>query len=384
MKRSRLARRWWVGLTTVVALSGLLTAATSYGQRRQTFAYVNNRKDGTISQYRVGADGTLSPLAPATVLAGREPISIAADPGGRFLYVVNLSDRNVAQYRITPDGTLAPLSPATVPTGAGARAVAVEPAGRFVYVANNMAGTLSQYGINPDGTLAPLSPATVPTGKYPIALAVNPTKRVVYAISLVGGHPLGTAATLSPYRINADGTLAALATIPAGNYPHSMTIDARGRFAYVASEGGLRQYGINPDGTLQFLSVTRVNEITDTAPSSVALHPGGAFAYVISKNGGTLSPHRVQAGGKLTRSQKYKVKADGTLLTPAPPLAPHEGGYPVDVAVAPAGDSVYVVNFKNSGTVFQYRVGSDGTLPPLPQATVAAGRLPFSIVTVRR
>jgi hypothetical protein len=42
--------------------------------------YVTNNLDDNVSQYDVGADGTLSPKSPATVAAGESPSGIVASP----------------------------------------------------------------------------------------------------------------------------------------------------------------------------------------------------------------------------------------------------------------------------------------------------------------
>jgi len=40
------------------------------------FAYVANSGDNTVSQYGVGADGALTPMASATVVTGTYPSSV--------------------------------------------------------------------------------------------------------------------------------------------------------------------------------------------------------------------------------------------------------------------------------------------------------------------
>jgi 6-phosphogluconolactonase (cycloisomerase 2 family) len=79
-------------------------------QDRQTtareFAYVLNFQDGTISQYRVCAGGTLSPLLPATVDVGQFRGNMAFDPSGKFCYVPGGVGGGVSLFRVSPDGTL--------------------------------------------------------------------------------------------------------------------------------------------------------------------------------------------------------------------------------------------------------------------------------------
>ncbi|MGB5312575.1 MAG: hypothetical protein WBN38_10940, partial [Polyangiales bacterium] len=63
------------------------TGGTGGSQQPDGFAYVANGTSGDVSQYSIGTDGTLSPLAPATVRAGEAPNSIAVAPSGTFAYV---------------------------------------------------------------------------------------------------------------------------------------------------------------------------------------------------------------------------------------------------------------------------------------------------------
>ncbi len=81
------------------------------------YAYVTNLGSNNVSQYTIGADGSLAPMSTATVAAGTGPYSITVDPSGKYAYVVNYNVNNVSQYTIGADGSLTPMSPATVATG---------------------------------------------------------------------------------------------------------------------------------------------------------------------------------------------------------------------------------------------------------------------------
>jgi DNA-binding beta-propeller fold protein YncE len=64
-------------------------------------AYLTDAHDGTVFQYAVGADGSLTPLSPAAVPAGTAPHGIAVDPAGRFAYAVNNVSNDITEYAIT-------------------------------------------------------------------------------------------------------------------------------------------------------------------------------------------------------------------------------------------------------------------------------------------
>ena len=82
------------------------TGGTGGNQQPFGFAYVANGTSNDVSQYTIEADGTLSPLTPATVAAGNGPNSVTVEPSGQFAYVANFS--TVSQYRVGADGTLSP------------------------------------------------------------------------------------------------------------------------------------------------------------------------------------------------------------------------------------------------------------------------------------
>ena len=99
-----------------------------------SFLYVANSGDGTLSQFSIGSDGQLTPLTPSTVPAGIEPVSIGATvgPSGVHVYAANSGAGvpagvgSVSQYSMGTDGTLTPLNPATVSAGASPVAIAID------------------------------------------------------------------------------------------------------------------------------------------------------------------------------------------------------------------------------------------------------------------
>ena len=123
----------------------LLCAAPSLAHG--SFVYVTNYGDGTISQFRVKPNGMLTPLNPPSVKAWPRCHSLAV-ARGHFLYALSsleFSRRDclISQFRIGSDGRLTPLSPATVLVpyhgqGGGPFLVSTDPAGRFVYVPESL------------------------------------------------------------------------------------------------------------------------------------------------------------------------------------------------------------------------------------------------------
>ena len=117
------------------------------------FAYVANFNSSDISQFNIAVDGSLSPMAPPSVPAGGvNPTSMAVDPTGRYAYVAN-DDGTVSQFAIGANGVLSAMVPASVVAGIRPTGITVDPTGRYVYVSNDF-GTVSQYNIGPTGGLA--------------------------------------------------------------------------------------------------------------------------------------------------------------------------------------------------------------------------------------
>ena len=195
---------------------------------------------GTVSQYDVASDGTLTPKSPGTVLAGHAPIAIAVNPDGRAAYVTNAVDGTVSQYDIGPGGALIPTIPATVEAGVGPRDVAVSPNGKSVYVVNR--DGLRQYTVGAGDALTPKKPATVPTGSGPESVAVSPDGKSAYVTD-------DFANTVSQYNIGADVALhpKAPATVPTGGEPDGIAVSPDSQSVYIADReagagGDIAQY----------------------------------------------------------------------------------------------------------------------------------------------
>jgi 6-phosphogluconolactonase (cycloisomerase 2 family) len=334
------------------------------------YAYAANAGGG-VSQYTIGADGSLAPIGTGTVSAGSNPNSVTVDPSGQFAYVANYGGDNVSQYTIGADGSLAPIGTGTVSAGSAPSSVTVDPSGRYVYVANYGDNTISQYTIGADGSLAPIGTGTVSASTAPFSVTVDPSGRYAYVANFGDG-------TVSQYTIGADGSLAPIGTgtVSAGSAPSSVTVDPSGRYVYVANNANnnVSQFTIGTDGSLTAMTTATVS--AGTAPNSVTVDPSGKFAYVAN--------YDVANSGSSTVSQ-YTIGADGS-LTPIGTGTVLAGANPSSVTIDPSSKYAYVANYDvaNSGssTVSQYTIGADGSLTPIGTGTVLAGTNPSSIVTI--
>jgi len=322
------------------------------------FAYAVDFLSNNVSQFLIGTNGTLSAIGAGTVAAGANPYSLAEDPSSKYVYVANF-DRpgylatTISQYAIGADGsltgigtgsvaatglglngiTVSPTGPyvytanyggagdvsqytigaggaltftATVPAGSGAASIALNPAATYAYVANYGAGNISQYSVSAvDGSLTPLG--TVAAGSGPNFIVVDPSGRFVYV-------PNNGAGTVSQYSIGAGGTLTSIApAVMAAAGAWSITIDSAGHNAYVANRDAASVSHFTIDSTTGALTLLNTLSLpAGTGPTNVAIDPSGLFAYISDR--GLVSP-------QATISQ-CSVAADGTLTLLTPPTAP--------------------------------------------------------------
>ena len=309
------------------------------------------------------------------------PQSIAVDAAGKFAYVVDAGcdggiGAYVSMYTINPTtGALTSQGPPVSANGYGvyygATSIAVDPLGKFAYVTNP--GDLFDYGTESDGTAAMysinsatgmLTSAGTITGVYPggaccfNSVAVDPSGRFAYMTN--GGMNTGGLNIVSAYTIDStSGALTSIGTVATGEDPNSVAIEPGGKFAYVAnfSSNDVSMYTINAtSGALTSIGTVATGE----DPASVAVDPAGKFAYVTNQGSNDVSMYTIDAtSGALT--------SIGTVAT---------GEEPVSVAVDPAGKFAYVTNFA-SNDVSMYTVGTGGALTSL--GTIAAETSPTSV-----
>jgi 6-phosphogluconolactonase (cycloisomerase 2 family) len=353
------------------------------------FAYAVNQGGGTVSQLTVGSNGALAALTPPSVPCELRTNSLAADPSGKFLYVVNergatnASYGSISQYAIGADGTLAPLTPATLAKDDGPSDIAVHPSGKYAYAitfyslgaAHGSSISMSQYTIGADGALTPMSPGAVAiAGTNPQFIAIHPSGKFLYVSD---GSGVVDQFTIDPTA----GALAAMtpATVPfpyptAGHTAFAITVHPSGKWAYVTDYyGGIAEYAIDAtSGALSALAQTKVDGGNQCA-AWIAVDPSGKYAYVAN------------CATTAQAISQFTVGADGTLtaMTPAS-MAGASAGTNVQVDVS--GTHLYMTSgTSGSGNVVsQFSIGANGALAPLTPAAVTVGASPNALILVRR
>ena len=327
--------RLLTALAALLALSGCgsgQSSSTNYTQPTSTqpagrvaYPYVasagpNPGSAGVIYEYAVMSDYSVSPLPQASISAGIDPAAVVLAQG--YVYVVNVGDGTISQYDIAADHTLTPMNPATVTNpgmhtlGAAPVAARIDPTGSFLYVTNAADDAVSQFSISGGGQLVPLTPSTVATGVDPVAIvdALVPDSTAAYYV--VNSGAAGDTGTVSAYSSGENGTLMPLGSDPlaAGTNPTAIAINDISTNVYVMSNcdgaectGSIRQFAVGSGGALTDTGVIATTGSHYDAVDMVISQPGpNSYAYVLSNatgastNAGALWQYGVGSTGELT------------------------------------------------------------------------------------
>lgn len=335
---------------------------------------------GTNS-YRVG--GTLSGLAAGQQvrLLNRGGDSLTLTANGSFTFSQSVAPGS--SYAVTvgtqPTNQQCTVANATgVSWGADVSNVAVSCATHYLYGTSSSASTSAvlQYRIAGSGQLVALGITSVPVGTPANGaggLVVDATGNHVFVASPGGS---GTQGSLFEFGIDgSSGQLGALS-------PPSITVPGSNATPYMlaASPTAGRVYSANfASNTVSqytidsggLLSVANTLPV-GIRPAAVAVDPSGRYLYVATSDG---PPAHVF---------QYTIGSDGTLTPMATPSLALAGATPRGIAISPGGQWLYVANFNNGastgGSVNQFAIGADGALTPMSPASLGVAGAPFSIV----
>jgi YVTN family beta-propeller protein len=337
-----------------------------------------------VTIFNPGPGGGSSNTSTFTITTGAaDPQSIAVDPAGKFAYVASQGcdlAGYVSMYSINPTtGALASIGPPVPSNDEFTDSVTVDPFGKFAYVASSGNvwdidfGSVLTYTINPTtGALTSTTGGINPTGingtpEFFNSVALDPSGKFAYAAD-GGAFPAGSfggSSSVSMYTINSTtGALTSIGMIAAGTGPDSLAVDPGGKFAYVTNFGSndVSMYTIDATtGALASIGTIAAG----TGPVSLAFDPAGKFAYVTNFGSNDVSMYIIDA-------TTGALASIGTIAA---------GASPVSVAVDPAGKFAYVANltgYNTDGSVSMYTI--DATTRVLtPTGTIATGLSPTSI-----
>jgi 6-phosphogluconolactonase len=168
--------------------------------RSNRFVFVSNLGDDAILQYRFDeADGTMTPNDPPAVHTptGSGPRHFVFHPNRALVFCLNELDGTVSAYRLDANGTLTLLASRPVlPDGFSGKPWAADlhltPDGGFLYTSERTSSTLAAFRVDDGGTLTPVGHYATetqprgfnidPTGCYLLAVGEKSNRLTVYAI----------------------------------------------------------------------------------------------------------------------------------------------------------------------------------------------------------
>lgn len=284
-----------------------------------------------------------------------------------------------------------------------------------------------------DRTTGALSYVSVsPKTANPSYLVIHPNHKWLYAVNELGGSNDKYLGAVSAFRIDlAKKQLEFVNTVPShGNYPCHISIDASGRYVFVANygSGNIAMYPINKDGSLADASFTdqhrgkgpnanrqegphahmimqgfdprfvyntdlgmdkilvyKLDDVnakllpTDmdasaepgSGPRHIAFHPNREWAYVVNELKGTIEVFSVdKLTGALTRFQDISTLAEGETREPGS----------ADVHITPNGKYLYATNRGEISNIAMFAIDQEsGKLRLLGHQSVK-GKTPRNFV----
>jgi 6-phosphogluconolactonase len=168
-------------LGTPVPGSPFLTGNNPFGlaiNSSGTFLYTGNKRDSTISEFAINADGSLMQLPKSPVgQSYSAPVSLWIDKTGKYLYVANQGSTNLSAYNIESDGGLDLLATSPFATATNPSFIAGDVSGKFLFVANQGSATsIESFALDPGtGTLTEVQTYKI-SGGTATSIAITPTQ----------------------------------------------------------------------------------------------------------------------------------------------------------------------------------------------------------------
>lgn len=316
--------------TPVQHVGNLINPSFLLLRRDQHYLYSVHGDETYASSFSVDREsGLLTPMNHAET-GGRNGVSQAIDPSGRFMLVANYSSGNVGVMPVRQDGTLGDhvhvvtLQGQSGPhrieqTSSHPHQVVFDPAGRFVIVPDKGLDRIFVFRFDPTtGRLTPTEQGSVAAlpGSGPRHAAFHPTFPILWVINEISN-------TIVTYYLEAE-------------------------------HGGLRP--------VQILPSLPSNYVGENTGSGIAVLPGGRFVYCSNRTHDSIAI--------------FAVAPETGLLTSIG-WVPSQGRIPRWIGSDPSGRFLYAGN-EQSDTVVSWHIDSStGLLTPTGQ--VVSNASPASI-----
>lgn len=220
----------------------------------------------------------------------------------------------------------------------------------FVYAATPATSQIFAYREDPNsGILTALTGSPVPAGSGVEAIAIHPSKKFLYAANSFESD-------ISVFSVSPVGVLAEIIppggrtpVTPGGSNPKFLAIDAAGAFLYVANiaSTNISVFSVDP-GSGALTPVPGSPFPIGMTPLNMALSPSGNVLYV---TGAGFGPQGIIQIFSLNSGVLSPI--EGPLVQP--------GRSPVGLAIDPTGSFLYTANAQDN-TVSGYTIGADGSL----------------------
>ena len=234
-----------------------------------------NYGGGSISQFNVNADGTLSPLTNLFTFKGKGPDSarqeqphlhsVRYSPDGLFLFAADLGTDNIYRYKSIHsvfEGQPALLETDTAifktPTGTGPRHFDFHPNGLYFYVIGELSGEVIVYDYNMgDLQQKQIILADTVGARGSADIHVSPNGRFLYASNRLKNDGIAI------FAIDAqDGTLTKAGYQETAKHPRNFIITPNGKFLLVAGRD---------DDVIQVFSVDKETGLLNNTHQDIAI-----------------------------------------------------------------------------------------------------------------
>jgi YVTN family beta-propeller protein len=282
--------------------------------------------DNTLKTVTLDKDANGNSFKDSTgaVLTALAPTSVALFAGGTRAIVTNFASNTVSIIDTNIDK---PVTLAMVPVGNGPRAVAVATKENLALVANLNGNSVSFIDLN---TNANAIPAPIPVGTSPISIAYDPDNSRAYVVNYAppSGSSFNNISVLDvPTRINIGSV-----SLAYGSNPVDIAISTQHKLALVAdSVANLVNIVDLTSGT----NTSSVNIGVGSHPFAVAVNPKTDQAVVLSNGSKTIN---------LINLSDSTISDDSKSKT----VIENISNNPVDLAVDPAANIAYVVEYSSS------------------------------------
>ena len=207
--------------------------------------FAANYNNGSVASYPVKADGSLGEAVSSiqhqgssvdkSRQAGPHAHEAAVSPDSKLLFVPDLGMDKVMEYRIGADGALTPNAPPFigVAPGSGPRHIAFAPNGKFAYVMTEMTDSVIAFSYDGKGgarEIQTIAAGPDVAGRSGAEIVVHPSGKFLYA-SNRGHNSIGI------FTIDSNGKLTAAGNVPTqGKTPRFFGLDPTGAYLIATNQ----------------------------------------------------------------------------------------------------------------------------------------------------